>query len=458
MNIARYRPHLIATLTLGLPLIGSNLARIAIGISDTVMIGWYGVNELAALVLAQSLFMVLFLLGSGYAIALLGTIAAALARGEGAEVRRGTRMALWLSLLHSVIVAPAMWWSGPLLLWLGQEPVVADLAQDYLRIMVFSIAPVLWAMVLNSYLAALGRASAVMWITLISLPANVLLNWLLIFGQWGLPEMGVRGAAVASLTVNVLTLIALLGYALWLPKARQYHLMQRFWRADWPAFRTTFRLGLPIGLAIVAEVGMFTGTNIMMGWIGTVELAAHGIALQISSVAFMVHLGLSAAATIRAGHFYGAADQSGLRDAARTVTFMSLVFAAITATIFIAAAEQLVRLYLDAGNPQTEIIVGVAVGLMFWAAMFQFVDALQVIFQGLLRGVQDTRVPLFLSIIGYWVVGLPAAYLLAFPLGVGPAGLWIGLMAGLATASVLLGRRFFGGLARGDWTPAAPAG
>lgn len=453
-----YRTHVLATLSLGLPLIGSNIARMAIGVADTVMVGWYGVEELAALVLASSCFLLIFLLGSGYAIGGSGLIAGAHAREADAEVRRVTRMALWLSILHGFVMAPIMWYSGPILLMLGQEPQIAQLAQDYLRIMIPAMPFVLGGMVLNSYLSALGRPNAVMWITLAGLPVNVFLNWVLIFGQYGVPAMGVSGAAVASLIVNALQFVGLLAYALWLPMARRYRLMQRFWRPDWQGFGQVFRLGLPIGLAIVAEVGMFTGTNIMMGWIGTTELAAHGIALQIASIAFMFHLGLSAAATIRAGQAFGRGDFVALRDVAVAVVGLSLGFALIAAAIFVLMPEMLIRPYLDAENPASEAILTVAVGLMFWAALFQLADAIQVILQGLLRGVQDTRVPLYLAIIGYWLVGLTACYMFAFTFGMGAPGLWVGLFLGLVVASVLMSWRFHYGLRRGGWTGVVRAG
>lgn len=456
MNPSRLRPELIATLALGLPLIGSHAARMAIGISDTVMVGWYGVEALAALVLAQSLFMLLFLLGSGYALGGSGLIAGARARDDDTEVRRVTRMSIWLSILHSALMAPVMWWSGQILIRLGQEPQIALLAQDYLRIMIPAMPLVLGGMAVSSYLSVLGRANSVMWITLAGLPVNILLNWMLIFGHLGAPEMGVAGSALASLIVNALQLAGLLGYALWLPLARRYNLMQRFWRPDWSAFFSLLRLGLPIGMAIVAEVALFAGTNIMMGWIGTVELAAHGIALQIASVAFMFHLGLSNAATIRAGEAFGRGDLVSLRRVAQAVIILSLAFALVVIAIFIAWPAQLVQLYLDPENPASASILSVAVGLMFWAAVFQLADALQVIMQGLLRGVQDTRVPLLLAVIGYWGVGMTCCYLFAFTFGMGAPGLWIGLLAGLSAASVLLYLRFYGGLRRGGWT-AQPA-
>ncbi|WP_299908886.1 MATE family efflux transporter [uncultured Paracoccus sp.] len=458
MDIARLRPELTATLALGLPMIGSHVARMAIGVADTVMVGWYGVEALAALVLASSLYMLLFLLGGGYSIGGSGLIAGARARGDDVEVRRVTRMAIWLSMLHGVLMAPLMWWSGPILTFLGQQPQIAALAQDYLRIMMPAMPLVLGGMVINSYLSALGRPNAVMWITLAGLPLNVFLNWLLIFGNWGFPELGVAGSAIASLIVNGLQLVGLLAYALWLPEARRYRLMQRFWRPDWPFFFSVFRLGLPIGLAIVAEVALFAGSNVMMGWIGTTELAAHGIALQITSIAFMVHLGLSNAATIRAGDAFGRRDFAGLRDVAAAVILMSLGFAAVVIVIFILWPAPLVQLYLDQTDPSSGAILVVAVGLMIWAAMFQIADAMQVILQGLLRGVQDTQIPLYLAIVGYWAVGMTTSYVCAFTLGMGAPGLWAGLLAGLSVSAVLLYWRFYHGLRRGGWTRAAAAG
>ncbi|WP_374425617.1 MATE family efflux transporter [Paracoccus sp. (in: a-proteobacteria)] len=452
MTMARYVPHLRATLALGLPLVGSHLARMAIGVADTVMVGWYGVEELAALVIATSFFHIMFFLGMGFGIGVMGLIAAAIARDDEIEVRRSTRMALWLSILFALLAMPPLWFSEPILLAIGQKPEVAALAQDYLRIAGFGLLPVLCGLTLNSYLAAMERAQVVLWITLAGLPVNVFLNWVLIFGNLGAPELGVRGAAIASVSVQALQLVLLVAYAGWLPAARKYHLFQRFWRADWAEFRAVFWLGLPIGLTMVAEGGLFVGSNVMMGWIGTRELAAHGIALQLASITFMLHLGMSNAATIRAGQAKGLGDATLMRDGAITVTAVSFVIAVIAVAVFVLFPRQLVGLYLDSSDPETPVLIGIATGLMFYAALFQLTDAMQVIGLGLLRGVQDTRVPMIIAAISYWLVGMPIAYGLAFVAGLGPAGLWLGLVAGLTVAAILLMRRFWRGLARGDWT------
>ncbi len=437
------RPHLTATLLLGLPLVGTHVGRMLIGVTDTVLIGRYGVVELAALVLATSYFFILMMFGSGYALGVMGLIASARAQGQGAELRRATRMALWVSVLHCVVIAPLMWWSGPILIALGQDPQVAALGQLWLRVMLFAMPPVLAGMVFNSYLAALGRPNLVLAITVIGLPVNALLNWLLIFGHWGLPELGVRGSGLASLTVNWLQLAALAGCAAWLPEGREFRLFQRLWRPDWPAFRSVLALGLPIGLTLVAETGMFTGANVLMGWFGAEALAAHGIALQIAGLTFMVHLGISNAATIRVGTAHGGGDARGLRQAALAAIILSAGFAVLPMTAFLTIPELLTGLYLNPADPRAPQIVALAASLMVYAGLFQLVDAMQAIALGILRGMQDTRVPMWLAIFSYWLVGLPAGWVLAFPLGMGPPGLWLGLLCGLSAAAVLLMTRFW---------------
>ena len=453
--MTRYSPHLRATLALGLPLVGSHLARMAIHVADTVMMGWYGVTELAALVIAVSFFNLMFFLGMGFGIGVMGLIAAAIARGDEVEVRRSARMALWLSIAYAVLALPSFWYSGPILLAVGQAPEVAALAQDYLRIEGLGLIAVLCQLTLNSYLAAMERTQVVLWITLAGLPFVIFLNWVLIFGNLGLPEMGVRGAAIAAIVVQFSQLLAIIAYAAWLPSARKHHMFQRFWRPDWTEMRRVFLLGMPIGLTMVAEGGLFVGSNVMMGWIGTRELAAHGIALQLASLTFMLHLGMSNAATVRIGQAKGRGDAVWMRDAAVTVTAVSVVWALMAVAAFELFPRQLVGLYLDATHPETPAIIDIAAGLLFYAGLFQLMDAMQVIGLGLLRGVQDTRVPMVIAGISYWLIGIPVAYGLAFPGGFGPAGLWLGLVAGLTFAGVLLMRRFWRGHARGDWTRVA---
>ncbi len=436
-----YSGHAKAVLILGLPLIGSHLAQMAIQMTDTVMMGWYGVPELAAIVLASSMFFLFFIVGAGFSFAVMPMVANAAGAGDDVEVRRVTRMGLWASTFYMVVAWPFMWWSKTLLLALGQDPVVAGFAQDYLRIAAFGMLPSLFVMVLKSYLAALERAQVVLWVTLAGAVLNAVLNYMLIFGNWGAPEMGIRGAAVASVLMQTLSFPLLAIYAA--RKMPQHALFQRIWRFDASAFWQVFRLGLPIGLTNLAETALFSATAIMMGWVGTLELAAHGIALQWTAVAFMVHVGLSNAATVRAGRAVGRTDKAGLHRGGITTLGMALILSSMTVLLFISIPEQLIGVFLDSAEPARDQIMAIGVSLLAMAALFHVADSTQVIALGLLRGVQDARVPLILAVISYWVVGIPAGYLFGFVWGYGAVGIWAGLVSGLTLAAVLLNYRFW---------------
>jgi multidrug resistance protein, MATE family len=440
--------HARATLALGLPLIGSHVAQFALHVTDTIMLGWYGVLPLAAGVLGASSFFVIFIMGSGFAKAVMPMVANAQAQGDEVQVRRVARMGLWLSILFGVICYPVFWWSGAILLALGQADDVSAIAQGYLRVAGLGMIPALLVMVLKSYLSALERTQVVLWITVAAVPLNAAINWALIFGNWGAPELGVTGAAVATVVVQVVSLLVLCLYAALLPALRRYQLFLRFWRPDWGAFRSVFRLGWPMGLTGLAESGLFQASALMMGWIGTVELAAHGIALEITALTFMVHVGLSNAVTVRTGRFAGAQDLAAMRRGAQVAIGLSAAFALVTVAIFLIVPEPLVSLFIDPAEPARGTILAVGTALLACAALFQMADSMQVMALGLLAGVQDTRVPMIYAAISYWLIGMPASYILAFPLGFGAVGLWLGLVVGLACAALSLMWRFWARLPR----------
>jgi MATE family multidrug resistance protein len=448
-KLSSYLFHARATLTLGLPLIGSHVAQFVLHLTDTVMLGWYGVLPLAAGVLGASSFFTIFVLGSGFAKAVMPMVASANSQGDERQVRRVARMGLWLSILFSVLTYPVFWWSGSILLALGQEEEVSALAQQYLRIAGLGMCPALLVMVLKSYLSALERTQVVLWVTVAAVPLNVLLNWALIFGNLGAPELGVAGSAIATVTVQIVSLGLIVLYAALLPALAKYSLFQRFWRPDWPGFRAVFRLGWPMGLTGLAESGLFQASALMMGWIGTTELAAHGIALEITALAFMVHVGLSNAVTVRGGQAYGAADWTSLRQGALTGIALSFGMAMLTVCLFLLAPKALIWPFLNPDDPASATIIVTGTALLACAALFQLADGMQVMALGLLAGVQDTKVPMVLASVSYWLIGIPASYALAFPLGFGPVGLWLGLVVGLAMAAISLMARFWLRLPKG---------
>jgi MATE family multidrug resistance protein len=440
--------HIRATLAIGGPLIGGQLALTLISLTDTVMMGWYGVAELAAVTLGASFFHVIVILGMGFALAVMPMVAAASSNGDAVQVRRVTRMGLWLGLAFGVLSLPVFWFSGAILLSLGQEPSVAADGQLYLRIAGLGIVPAVLALVLRSHLSALERPRVVLWAWLGGAALNGAMNWVLIFGNLGAPELGIAGAAIASVGTHVLILLILAIFAARARGLADYALFERFWRSDWAVFFDVFRLGWPISLTLLAESGLFVGTTIMMGWIGTTELAASGIALQIISVTFMVHIGLSSAATVRAGLAWGKGDRENLRLAAVAALSLSAAMVAFTIALLIGFREGLVGLFVGPGDPLRPAIVALGAQLLIVAAIFQLADAAQVMALGLLRGVQDTRIPMIYAVVSYWLVGMPCAYVLGFTLGWGATGIWWGLVVGLMLAGGLMIWRFWAGPAR----------
>lgn len=441
-----YRAHASAILKLGLPLILSNMAQFAIHMTDTVMLGWYDVTALAAGTIASTLFFSVFILGAGFGQAVTPLVASAVEADDEVQARRVTRMGLWLSIIYGLIVAVPFFWAEDILIAIGQDPAVAAMAHIYLQIIIWQMVPALMVMTLKSFLAAQEHTAVILWSTLGTALLNVLLNYVLIFGNWGAPELGIRGAAIASLSVTIVTVLWLAVYILrTLP---QFELFRNFWRPDSEIMARVFRLGWPIGLTSLAESGLFGATAIMMGWIGPIPLAAHGIALQLAGLTFMIHIGLSQAATVRAGRAVGRGDVPHLRRGGVAAIAMSILVALCTSALFLTAPELLISLFIDPQEPERAQLLRVGASLVMIAALFQLVDASQVLALGLLRGVQDTTVPMLMATISYWVVGLPVSYVLGFWFGFGAVGLWFGLVIGLALAALLLMWRFWGRIDR----------
>ncbi len=433
---------------LGLPLVGSHVAQVMIGVTDTLMLGWYDVRALAAVTIAQTLWFVLFIVGSGFAFAVLPMVASALGEGNERQVRRVTRMGLWLSAIYGLAVTVPLIWTEWIMLALGQTAETAAMAQDFLHIGAFGLVPALLTMVLKSYLSALERSQPILWITVIGALLNAGLNYLLIFGHLGFPEMGLRGAAIASVTLHVLGLFVFCFYSARVTP--EHALFRRLWRIDREAFGQVLKLGWPIGLTNLAESGLFSAASVMVGWIGAIPLAAHGVALQLSSLTFVVHLGLSQAATVRVGNALGRKDYGGLREGAATASVLSAVFALVMMVVYLAIPEQMVGLFVAPDDPARPEILEVGSKFLIVAALFHLVDGAQVVALGLLRGLHDTRRPMVYAALSYWAVGIPVSYVMGFVLGWGGVGIWLGLVVGLTLAAALMLGRF--------WSQVGPRG
>lgn len=438
-----WRNHMRATIGLGIPFAGAQLAQMAINTTDVVMVGWLGTTELAAVVLASQMFFIVFIFGSGFAAGVVPLVAQAVGRSDVAATRRSVRMGIWVALAYGVATFPVLWNSKSILVLLGQNPDVAELAQDYLRVAQWGIFPALILMVMRSFLSGLERGSIILYVTLAMFALNAVLDYMLIFGHFGAPMLGLVGAAIASVCANVLGCIFLVVYAGTQEETRKYELFVRFWRPDWGAIREIVTLGLPISFTILAETSLFATASLLMGTIGTKELAAHGIAMQLISIAFMIPLGLSQVATVRVGLAYGRSDMVGVRRAAVAVIAVGLCFSTCGSLLFALLPRTMGALFLDTRQADAQMVLDYAVSLIIIAGIFQFADGLQAVAAGLLRGLKDTTVPMILALIAYWPIGFACAWLFAFPLGYGGPGVWFGFVTGLVAAAAMLCSRFY---------------
>lgn len=435
--------HFRATFTLGIPLIGAQLAQLGIHTTDVVILGRLGAAHLAAIVLASQFFFTIFIFGSGFATAVIPMVAQAYGRGDVVSVRRSVRMGMWVVLLYSLLTVPVFSYADQLLLLAGQKPEVAALAHDYLAIAHWGMPPALLFMTLRGLASAVGKAGVILWITITILVLNAIFAYALVLGHFGLPALGIKGAAYVSVGVNLLSFVLMLAYVQSRPEMRRYELLVRFWRPDWPAFVEVLHLGLPISFTIIAEVSLFTAASLLMGSIGTIELAAHGIALQFASIAFMFPYGLAQAATVRVGVAHGRGDHLGVVRAAWASMIVATGIAVAGTALFAAIPTQLAGIFLDRSSSEAAQVLAYAGPLIVIAGIFQLVDGLQAIAGGLLRGLKDTRIPMILAITAYWPIGFTCAWTLAFPLGMGGVGVWIGFLVGLTAAAIMLCWRFF---------------
>jgi MATE family multidrug resistance protein len=325
---------------------------------------------------------------------------------------------------------------------MGQPEELSLLSGSYARTAVWVFFPGLAFIVLRILLAAHNDTSIILVITVIGIAVNAVCNYALMFGNWGFPRLELAGAGIATVLVNTLMFLLALLYAVTRPQIRPYQLFLRFWKPDWPRFAGILRLGMPIGLLMTAEVGLFAVGAIFMGWLGADELAGHAVAMQYAGIAFMVPMGLSQASTVRVGIAHGRRDAEAVRKAGWVSIALGTGFMALTGTIFWLAPEPLVGLFLDPALPQNQVPFALAVAYLGVAALFQLADGAQVVSAAVLRGLSDTTVPMIVGIFGYSGIGLSTAYLCAFVYDLRGVGIWYGLAGGLTVVALILCTRF----------------
>lgn len=435
--------ELRATLTLGWPLVLTNLAQIALTTTDVIILGRVSAEALAASALGVNLYLAILIFSIGLVTATSPMMAEAVGRKLHAvrDVRRTFRQGLWTALIVSVPAWIVLWHSEAILLLFGQEAQAAADAQTFMHMLQWGFLPALGFIVLRSFVAAVQRPLWALVVTGATILFNAAANWVLVFGHLGFPEMGLRGSGLATTLSNLFLFVIFALVVVWHPKFRRYHLFGNWWRADWPRFRKLWRIGLPIGATLAFEITVFNAAVFLMGQFGTAAIAAHAIAIQIASISFMVPMGLSQAATVRVGLAKGAADRDGITRAGWTAFGLAVTFMASMSLLLLAAPRVLIGAFIDLNNPANTVVIDTAMSFLFCAAVFQIADGAQSVAAGMLRGLQDTRMPMIFAALGYWGFGMGLSLLFAFKLGFGGVGIWIGLAAGLSVvAPVMLWR------------------
>ena len=351
-------------------------------------------------------------------------------------------MALWLSVVSGLVAMAVCAAAGPLMLATGQEPHIAALAEEYMQVLLLSMIPMIVSGVLRTFVSTLGRPVFATVITGLGILVNAAGNYAFIFGNWGAPALGLQGAAMATLVTSFAIVVAYVVAIRLDPRLHRYHIFGFFWRFDRQRMVDLLRIGTPIALTIVAEAGIFGAAAFLVGRVDAVQLAAHTVALQIVALAFQVPFGVSQAATIRVGYFLGARDSLGMARAGWTGIVMGTGFMALTACVLLAAPEYLLAIYIDPWAPENAALIGFALSFLLVGAAFQLVDGLQVVAAGALRGLKDTRVPMWIAIFSYWVPGFGLAAGLGLGTDMGGLGVWIGLATGLVFSAFLLIHRW----------------
>ncbi|MBP2401268.1 MATE family efflux transporter [Streptomyces syringium] len=448
-----------ALATLAVPLVLTQLAQVALTTTDTVMMGLLGTQALAAGGLAIVIFNQLRTMGVGLVTSVGNRIAAAAARAEradshgadgadaaaDAEVVKIVRASLAVATLAGLAGAVLMILIGQALTWLGQDAAVAARAQTMLLALAPGLLPCLWFQAVRQFTVGMRRPQALLQITIASVAVNAALNWLLIHGTWGLPELGLPGIGVATSTVHLLSFLAL-----YLSAKRDTVLAPLLSidivRADRATVRELVRLGVPIAATYGSEAGFFSVTALMAGSFGSAALAAHTAVNQLVYIVFQVAVGLSHAASINVSRELALGRPDAARRIKNTALACAAAVMAVVAVVYATLPGLVLRPFLDADAAGDEKALAIATQLLFVIAFLQFFDCAQNIGVGLLRGLDDTKSGFRITLIGYWLVGLPAAWLLGYAAGLDTLGIWLGLLVGLATTAVLLLRRYGIGL------------
>lgn len=432
-----YLQHYKATFLLAYPVVISQLGHIMVGVVDTAMVGQIGTVEQAAVALSNSLYTLVLVFGLGVSYGITPLVAAADSSKNHTENAALLKHSIFINTILGVLLFLLLFALSPVLNLFNQEQEVVDLAIPFLNVMMLGMIPLCIFSGFKQFTEGLSFTRVAMLITVASNLLNVLLNYLMIFGHWGFPEMGLMGSCWASFISRVAMAIAMFAYVYYNKHFKIYWKNFTFKNLSKSLTKKILGIGVPSGLQWVFEVGAFAFAVVMIGWIGPNEQAAHQIALSIAASTYMMASGISAAASVRVGNQLGLKSREGVRTAGFSAFAMVLIFMGLMALLFILFQHFLPTLFSKESN-----VISISSSLLIIAAFFQLSDGVQVVGLGALRGVKDVKIPTIITLFAYWVVGLPMSYIFGFKLNLGVQGIWYGLSLGLTIAAVFLLWRF----------------
>ncbi|WP_310620210.1 MATE family efflux transporter [Flexibacterium corallicola] len=423
-------------------MVSTELSGLISSLANTLMVGRLGTHDLASLVLATGIVMLIYIWGFGVYGAVSALTSEAEGRGEFEEVGHTARMGVWCCLIISVCAIPVMGMSADILIFLGQNNSASRLAEQYLLIYQWSIYFSLIAIIIIAFLCSIDRAAMIFWFGAVAALMKVTLNFLLIFGWFGFPALGLIGAAIASVCADASMCFLLIFYSFWDKKARRCAVYSRFWRPDLTRIIQVFKFAFPISLLYLGEAVILYTAAIYMGWIGIVAVASHGIAMQILGVLYIFPSGITSAGVVRVAQAFGRGDREAIAYSGWTLLGVSIVIALLLSPILIVYSKPMASFFISTQNPHYSQIISLTSSLLLIGALILLPEYLQLAAASALRGLSDTRMPMLLSLLCYIGVSIPLAYILGFWLGMGPVGIWIGLGSGFALAAALLVHRF----------------
>ncbi len=425
------------TLSLAYPVIIGQLGFIMMGVVDSMMVGTIGAVPLAAASLGNGFTMLLFIVGIGISFAVTPLVAIEVGAKRFDRCGVFFRQSLLVNAVIGIVLLVITYFAAGLLSYLNQPSDVSVQAISYTKIIGYSAVPVMLFQTYKQFIEGLSVMKPAMVIVLAANIVNAFTNWVLIFGNLGFPALGLDGAGWATFSSRSFMALAIMIYVMRKKSFKQFDVSFHFRNINFPVIKKILSLGLPSGFQYFFEVGAFSFAVIMIGWLGTDQLAAHQIAINLASISFMVVLGVSMAGGIRVGNAVGAQSVEKVRRAGFTAILLALFIMAFSGVLFIALRNFLPTLYID-----NQEVISITSSLLIIAAMFQLSDGVQAVGIGILRGLTDVKVPTLITFVAYWIVGLPIGYLLGFVLSWNVQGVWMGLFAGLTTSAILLTLRF----------------